>query len=83
MTTITVKLFGPQARLAQKREVLAACASDTPTAGEVLEAVGEACPILAEHLDNSKLAVNHELVTSTDPVRTGDEVAVIGMLGGG
>ncbi|XAL99900.1 MoaD/ThiS family protein [Phycisphaeraceae bacterium D3-23] len=83
MTTITVKLFGPQARLAQKREVAARCTTDAPTASEVLAAVAEACPALAEHIGNSKLAVNHELVKPADPVCAGDEVAVIGMLGGG
>ncbi|MFI4861935.1 MAG: MoaD/ThiS family protein [Phycisphaerales bacterium JB063] len=83
MTTITVKLFGPQARLAQRREVQAACASDTPTAEQVIHAVALACPELAEHLGSSRLAVNHAFVTPTDPVQAHDEVALIGMLGGG
>lgn len=80
---ITVKLFGPQAALAQQREVVAEVASDTPTAREVMGAVAEACPALTASIGGSRLAVNHAFVSAEDAVAPGDEVALIGILGGG
>jgi molybdopterin converting factor small subunit len=79
----TVKLFGPQARLAQQREVEVEVAGDSTQAREVLAAVGAACPALGESLASSRLAVNHAFAPGDTPVRPGDEVALIGMLGGG
>lgn len=83
MTTVTVKLFGPQAALAQQREVVAEVASARPTAGEVLGAVASACPALAASIQGSRLAVNHAFVSADDLVEPNDEFALIGMLGGG
>jgi len=83
MATLTVKLFGPQAQLAQLREVTVDVESDRVTAELLLSAVASACPALADSIGHSKLAVNHAYVGPADTVAPGDEVALIGMLGGG
>lgn len=78
---VNVLLFGPQATLAGKREVAVEVAE--PTAQAVLTALSEAAEPLAASLAASRLAVNHEFVAETHPIRPGDEVALIGMVSGG
>ncbi len=81
-TAITVKLFGPQAQLAQAREVRLDLA-EAPTVGALRAALAEAKPALAPTLAASRVAVNHEFATDCDMISTKDEVALIGMVGGG
>lgn len=83
MAQYTVKLFGPQARLAQQREVVVELGGDAMEASEILAAVGAACPAIVETLPSSRLAVNHAFVETDAVVRPSDEVALIGMVGGG
>lgn len=83
MPTLTVKLFGPQARLAEQRELVVEVDADPPTAAAVLAAVSSACPAISGSVPASKLAVNHAVAEPTDTVQPGDELALIGMLGGG
>ncbi len=84
--TVTVKLFGPQAALAGRREVavvLTRNGEEAATAGGVLAGLGEAVPALRGSLAQSRLAVNREFAAAGDAVRPGDEVALIGMVSGG
>lgn len=83
MTTLTVKLFGPQAQLAKQREVVVEVDTDHPIAADVLDALLAACPQLAKSMATSKLAVNQDIAGELAPVSPGDELALIGMLGGG
>ena len=79
---ITVRLFGPQARLAGAEK----CAVTVPvpvTAADVLAGLGEAYPALRPSLAASRLAVNHEYVAGSFSVRPDDEVALIGLVSGG
>lgn len=81
MVRVNVLLFGPQATLAGRREVSVEVAD--PTAGAVLDALAAAAEPLAASLGASRLAVNHEFVGVSHPIRPGDEVALIGMVSGG
>lgn len=83
MARYTVKLFGPQARLAQQREVAVDLPGEPAAVADLLAAVGVACPALADSIPTSKLAVNQAFAHSATKVTPSDEVALIGMLGGG
>lgn len=80
--SITVKLLGPQAQLAGARELRLALAG-TPTVGALRAALAQASPALAPSLASSRLAVNHEFASDSDTIKATDEVALIGMVGGG
>lgn len=80
---VTVKLFGPQARMAGKREAHIALPDEPTTIAQVRGALCAAEPCLADGLDESRFAVNHEFADEQQPVRAGDEVALIGMVSGG
>ena len=80
--TISVKVFGPQARRAGA-DAVAVSVPPGATAGEVRAAVGEACPPLRPSLAGSRLAVDHAYATHGEAVPDGAEVALIGLVSGG
>lgn len=81
--TITVKLFGPEAQAAGRREVVVQLAGERATCGELRRALGEAAAELRPHLPGCRFAVNHAFVGDDDAVAPGDEVAIIGKVSGG
>ena len=54
-----------------------------PNCGAVLRAIGEQAPALAEAVRTARLAVNHSFAPREMVLRAGDEVALIGAVGGG
>lgn len=81
---LTVLLFGPYADAAgESRVVLPMPDATPPTAGDVLAALAAQRPKLRGMLDAASLAVNQEKVGAQHPVRSDDELAVIGMVSGG
>lgn len=82
MIRVPIRLFGPAREAAGAGEIVVEV-PDRSTAGEVVDAVRERFPGLAELLPRSRVAVNHEYVEASTPVRSGDEVAVIPPVGGG
>lgn len=82
MARITVKLFGPQARLAGASE-LAVEVPEPATCRAIVAQLRAAAPALAASLANSRLAVNHAFAADDEPVAANDEVALIGMVSGG
>lgn len=81
--TVNVLLFGPQAQLADARQLAVDVAGESVTARAVLEALGEASAELRDSLRTSRLAVNHEFADAETTIKPGDEVALIGMVSGG
>ena len=79
--SLTIKLFGPQAQLVGKRELVVTPAE--LTVGSVLSAISQTYPELASTLSVSRLAVNQDWTAPEDPVRASDELALIGMVSGG
>ena len=79
---VTVRLFGPQARLAGADAVTVAVPPDA-TCGDVRAALGEACGPLRPSLTGSRVAVDHEYAADADPVPPGAEVALVGLVSGG
>jgi|GEM_PF-474953 len=77
---VEVRLFGPE-RAAAGRDTVAVDLAESATAGDVLAAVGEACPGLS--LAAARLAVNHEFAEPARAIASGDEVALIGLVSGG
>ena len=70
------------------REVVGAAELDLPleapcTAAELLEAVCARFPGLVPYRDSIRLAVNGTYALASDPVRAGDEVALIPPVAGG
>lgn len=80
---ITVRLFGPQAAAANRRQVDVAVDGATVCCNALRGALGRACPSIAKTLAGSRFAVNHQLVCDQHVIRAGDEVALIGMVSGG
>ncbi len=80
---IRVKLFGPEARAAGRREVELNLPDASPSAEHVLTALAQACPALAANKQALRLAINHAFAASGDIVAAGDELAIIGAVSGG
>lgn len=78
----TIKLFGPQAVRAGTRELRIELPSPAQ-AGQLLAALGEACPAIQPTLAGSRIAVNHEIAAAEQSILDSDEVALIGMVSGG
>ena len=82
--TITVRLFGPQARLAGQETVTLEMPEPEPTCAHVRASRAGQVPELQDSLAGSRFAVNFEYVTDErTPVKASDEVALIGMVSGG
>lgn len=79
---LTVRLFGPYADAHGERE-LSLDLPPGPTASRVLEAVASRCPDLAPLMPSTRLAVNNRFVPPDHEVRESDELALVGMVGGG
>ncbi len=82
---MVVKLFGPQALAAGKREVVVEVAVERgePTCADLRDALAAVEPGLKASLAASRFAVNQAFARELDPVRAGDEVALIGPVSGG
>lgn len=81
---VDVLLFGPAAKAAgADRLQVSTGAAPAPTAGDVLLALHASCPALAPFLAGARLAINHSFARESDPIRPGDEVALIALVGGG
>jgi molybdopterin converting factor small subunit len=80
---IRVKLFGPQARIVGTRQLEVELPGQRATVREVLSGLEEREPRLAASLTGSRIAVNHVFVAGDSSVGADDEVALIGMVGGG
>ncbi|MEM6757669.1 MAG: MoaD/ThiS family protein [Planctomycetota bacterium] len=82
-TPSTVRLFGPQADLTGQREIQVEVTPGRTTSADVLQQLGDKEPALAESLPDSRLAVNHEYADPGAPLRGDEELALIGLVGGG
>ncbi len=80
---LTVKLFGPQAVQARTRDQVVELPEGQPTIGELRRRLAEVQPALTASLPTSRFAINCEFVGDDAIVRSGDEVALLGMLSGG
>lgn len=78
-----VKVFGVQAQRVGARDVEVRLADRSSTAATVLDAVAEQHPQLASSRPVTRLAVNQTIAEDTDEVTPADELALIGLIGGG
>ncbi len=79
-----VLLFGPYADAVEAPSVeLDFPDGAQPTAGEVLSRLAAERPVLRQMLRAARLAVNWEYVRSDFAIRQADELAVVGLVGGG
>lgn len=81
--TVTVKLFGPQAQIVGHREVLLEFPVSEINCGDLRRALAGTDSRLGASLGGSRIAVNQTFAADSHPVRAGDEVALIGLIGGG
>jgi len=81
---VTVRLFGPQARMADRDSIVIELPETEPTCARLREALSEAAPQLNGSLAGSRFAVNYEyVVDERTQIHASDEVALIGMVSGG
>jgi molybdopterin converting factor small subunit len=80
---VSVKLFGPQARLVGQPQLELELPGQQATVQEVLTGLEDREPRLAASLSGSRVAVNQVFVASDAVIGAEDEVALIGMVGGG
>ena len=79
-----VKLFGPYADAAGEPVVrITLPAGRDPTASELMEMIAEEQPPLRPLMKEARLAVNREFAAPDQTVRTGDDLALIGLVAGG
>ena len=78
-----VLLFGPQAALAGTRSVSVSIEPGCTTCAAVLTAIGEGCEVLQPSLATSRLAVDQVLRDRDFVLHGHEELALIGMVGGG
>ncbi|MEM6331797.1 MAG: MoaD/ThiS family protein [Planctomycetota bacterium] len=78
-----VRLFGQQARLAGIRAIEVGVSPGVTTCRDVLDRLVEIAPALAPSMPASVLAVNHEVAPATRTLRGDEELALIGLVGGG
>jgi len=81
--TLSVKVFGPQARLAGTDVLTVQDVSWPIACADVIEALQREYPSLGASLASSRLAVNHEFGSVDTMVSAEDEVALIGLVSGG
>ncbi len=79
---IAVRLFSVLRQYVGHRSVLLEVRSPS-TAQDVLDALIVAYPVVSPYRTVMRLAVNHTYARDGDPVREGDEVAVITPVSGG
>jgi molybdopterin converting factor small subunit len=56
---------------------------DPPTCGALRTALAESHPALRSALASGRLAVNHEFAATGQTIHPDDEIALIGLVGGG
>ncbi len=80
MASYRILLFGPQATLADAREIKINIEADSITAADLMSKIGEQIPAIKPSLATTRLAINHEFVSADDTVDTSSEIALIGMI---
>ena len=83
MSELTVRLFGPQAAMVGRSSVTLPLEGPAITCGRLRETLARVEPALAASLPASRFAVNHEYADDEQTVSEADEVALVGMIGGG
>lgn len=78
-----VLLFGPQSALAGASSLEVEVVAGQTTCAAVLKQVSDACEALVPSLASSRLAVNHVLVDGPQTINGDEELALIGLVGGG
>lgn len=82
-TVVRVKLFGVQAQLAEAAEVAVPLEAGQATVAGLREQLARVAPALRPSLGASRFAVNHAYATEARALCPGDEVALVGLVGGG
>ena len=80
---LEVLLFGVQAQRAGASAVTVRVRPGEATVGSLRERLAEAAPALAGSLGASRFAVNHAYAKDDRILAGGEEVALIGLVGGG
>ncbi len=82
MTSVTVRFLGPAADVVGHPDA-AYELCEPATLGALIELLHARYPKLAERVGSVRFAVNSEYAESSQPLRSGDEVAVIPPVSGG
>lgn len=80
---MTVKLFGNEAKVAGQRELTIEVDEHSLTASQLLRRLAEEYPVLEDHLEGCRVAVDHDFVEAEYHIEAGSEVALIGAVSGG
>lgn len=79
----TVRLFGPVADAAQRREVTVSLSAAAPTVAELRQELAKLEPALRPLLGACRFAVDYEFAPETRLLNPHAEIALIGMVSGG
>jgi molybdopterin converting factor small subunit len=83
VVTVTVRLFGQEARAAGRAAVTVSLDDRPCTCARLREALLAAEPSLAPTLPHCRLAVNQAFASEAQLIAATDEVALIGLVSGG
>lgn len=81
--TLSIKIFGPQARLIGKRELRVEVEGERTTCAELRALLARRETRLEPSLSASRFAVNQHFASDHDAVGAEDEIALIGLISGG
>lgn len=78
-----LRLFGPQAQLVGQPAIAVRVDPGQTTCETMMITLAEQWPVLRASLASSRLAVNHELASPSTKLQGDEELALIGLIGGG
>lgn len=80
---VTIKLFGPEATAAGRRELPVEFDAAQATCEDLRGAIAQQHPDLADQLTACRFAVNHAFADESTRISETDEIALIGQVSGG
>jgi molybdopterin synthase sulfur carrier subunit len=80
---MTILLFGAEARMVGQDSITVDTAMPNPTCADVRSALVQLQPKLQALMPVCRFAVNHSFVKDSQPLNSDDELALIGLVGGG
>lgn len=81
---IRILLFGAEARAVNADHITVEFDPASPATCQALrDTLEQTCPALRPHMASARIAVNSEFAVPDQTIKSGDEVALIGLVGGG
>jgi molybdopterin converting factor small subunit len=82
MTSLTVQLFASIRDAAGREEVVVDLPEDA-SAADLKGEIARQMPAVEPHMESAAVVINHRVARPHDPIRPGDEVALLPPVSGG